>query len=158
MRRVVVLAAAAFGCLPVLGASAAPDGAVAVDGQVEHKLQLTIDALKAMPQTAIEVSFETGHGTQSGHYTGVLLWTVIQEAGITEAPDSKAKHHLQHPLVVTGRDGYSVVVSVGEIDPDLEGKQVLLTDDDPANGVRLIVPGDKHGARDVRDVTRVEVE
>lgn len=147
----------AFGCLLALGAGAAPDGAVSVGGEVEHKLQLTIDALKAMPQTEIDVSFETAHGTQSGHYTGVLLWNVIQQAAIAEAPDSKAKHHLRHPLIVTGRDGYAVVVAVGEIDPDLEGKQVILTDDDAANGVRLIVPGDKHGARDVRDVVRVEV-
>jgi hypothetical protein len=153
-----IIGASLFGCALASGAFAAPEGGVAVQGQVEHALELTIAALKAMPQTAVDVSFETGHGTQSGHYTGVLLWQVIEQAGIVEAPGSKAKHHLQHPLVVTGRDGYSVVVAVGEIDPDLEGKQVILTDDDEAGSVRLIVPGDKHGARDVRDVVRVEVE
>ena len=51
---------------------------------------------------------------------------------------------------------------MAEIDPEFEGKQVLLAYpmDDHAIGVgrlRLVVPGDKRGGRSVRDVARIEV-
>jgi hypothetical protein len=65
-------------------------------------------------------------------------------------------------LVVRAQDGYAAVLSIGEIDPALEGKAVILAyrqDDRPGDlpALKLIVPGDKMGARMVRDVTEVEV-
>ncbi|HEX4081153.1 MAG TPA: hypothetical protein VHX61_19995 [Rhizomicrobium sp.] len=46
--------------------------------------------------------------------------------------------------------------------PDFEGKNVILAYAKdgklaPADGIRLIVPGDHHGGRDVRDVVTIEV-
>jgi DMSO/TMAO reductase YedYZ molybdopterin-dependent catalytic subunit len=160
MKRAGVLAAALLGFSVVANAGAALDAApgIAVDGHAEHALRLTIDDLKALPQSAVDVTFTTGHGPQSGHFTGVLLWDVIQKAGIVDEAGAKTKHHLQHALLVVGRDGYAVVVSLGEIDPEFEGKTVLLTDDNAAEGVRLVVPGDKAGGRNVRDVVRIEIE
>ena len=155
MRWVGLLAAAAL----ALGAAdaPAPDG-LTVDGHAEHALHLTLAQLKAMPQHELDLSFETGHGPQSGHYTGALLWDVVQQAGIVDAPGAKAKHHLQHALCVTGRDGYVVAVALGEIDPDFEGKSLILDEDSEAGKIRLVVPGDKHGGRNVRDVVRIEIE
>ena len=145
--------------LALAGQAAADDApGIAVAGHAEHPLRLGLPDLKALPQHAVDVTFESAHGQQSGHYGGALLWDVVQKAGIAEAPDSKAKHHLQHALLVTGRDGYTVAVAVGEIDPDFEGKTIILTDDGGPGGIRLIVPGDKHGGRDVRDVVRIEVQ
>jgi hypothetical protein len=157
MRLAVPFEAALLGCV-LAGSAVAADDTVAVDGHAEHKLQLSVVDLKAMPQSAVDVTFETGHGPQSGHYAGALLWDVIQKAGITDEPGAKAKHHLQHALIVTGRDGYAVAVSVGEIDPDFANKTVILVDDGAGKGVRLIVPGDRKGGRDVRDVVRIEIE
>ena len=155
MRRLGLLAIAAL----ALGAAdaLAPD-AMTVDGHAEHVLHLTLAQLKAMQQHELDISFETGHGPQSGHYAGALLWDVVQQAGIVDEPSAKAKHHLQHALRVTGRDGYVVAVALGEIDPDFEGKTVILGEDSEAGRIRLIVPGDKHGGRNVRDVVRVEIE
>ena len=65
---------------------------------------------------------------------------------------------------MTASDGYAVVLSEGEVDPDFEGKTVLLAyakDGKPLNpsdGVRLVVPGDHHGGRAVRDVVKIEVQ
>ena len=158
MKRAGLLAAALLGIAAMAGA--APDAAkpITVDGHAEHTLQLGLDDLKALPQNTIDVTFTTGHGLQTGHFTGALLWDVIQKAGIVDEAGAKAKHHLQHTLLVTGRDGYAVAVSLGEIDPEFEGKTVLLTDDNAAEGVRLVVPGDKAGGRSVRDVVRIEIE
>ena len=85
----------------------------------------------------------------------------MQEAGIAEA---KGNHpDLRHALFVTGSDGYVVTLGFGEIDPDFEGKQAIIAyarDGAPlpeTDGLRLIVPGDKHGGRDVKDVAKIEV-
>lgn len=65
---------------------------------------------------------------------------------------------------VAGSDDYVIAVAMGEIEPNLEAKQILvayLRDGkpvDPAGSVRVVVPGDKHGARSVRDVTRITVK
>ena len=151
----LALAAALFG---LAGSAYAAEPAVDVNGHAEHVLHLTAADLKALPQVSADVSFETGHGQESAHYTGALLWDIVGKAGITDEPGAKAKHHLQHALLVTGRDGYAVAVAIGEIDPDFENKTVLLVDDGAEKGLRLVVPGDKKGGRAVRDVVRIEIE
>ncbi len=143
--------------IPALAGSVSGTG-IAVGGHVEHALHLTITELNAMPRHSVDVAFETSHGPQSGHFSGALLWDLVEKSGIAEGSGTKSKHHLQHAVLITGRDGYAVTVSVGEIDPDFEGKSVILADDDAAKGARLIVPGDKHGGRDVRDVVSIDIE
>ena len=152
------LAAAVLVGLIWAGQAGAAEPALDVAGHAEHTLHLTAADLKALPQAAADISFETGHGQESAHYAGALLWDVVEKVGITDEPGAKAKHHLQHALLVTGRDGYQVAVAIGEIDPEFENKTVLLVDDGPEKGIRLVVPGDKHGGRAVRDVVKIEIE
>ncbi len=151
---------------PARPATAADPGTVdelVIDGSVDHVLRLGSTELKAIPATVVDVSYATGHGEETGHFSGTLLWTLIERAGIA-GDGAKPKHHLGHSLLVTGRDGYAVTLSVGELDPDFEGKSVILAyarDDKPtppAEGLRLVVPGDKKGGRSVRDVVRIEVK
>ena len=146
--------------LAVLLQAAVPAGAdpapsIVLDGKVEHTLTLTADALKALPQASVDASFATDHGDLAGHLTGVLLWDLVKQAGLVRDPAAKSAHQLQRVLLVSGRDGYTVAIAIGEIDPLFEGKSVLLTDD---GAPRLIVPGDRRGARNVHDVARIEVE
>ena len=75
---------------------------------------------------------------------------------------SEPRTRLRHTIVVTGRDGYAVVLALAEIDPEFEGKQVVLAyrrDGQPMNGheLRLVVPGDRRGGRSVRDVVRIDL-
>ncbi len=63
---------------------------------------------------------------------------------------------------MTGADGYTVAVAIGEMDPEFEGKSVILayTKDGqkiPGTGLRLVVPGDQRGGRSVHDMVRVEI-
>lgn len=128
--------------------------------QVEQANPLDPAALSGLAQVEVAVAFQTGHGPEQGRYSGPLLWAALGSAGAI--PPGAAKTRLAHSVVVTGRDGYAVVVAFGEIDPEFEGKQVILAtrqDDHPigAGELRLIVPGDRHGGRAVHDVVRVEV-
>jgi hypothetical protein len=68
---------------------------------------------------------------------------------------------LHHTIKITATDGYFVILSTGEIAPDLGGKPALVAyqhGDDPPGGFRLVMPGDKHGARNARDITAIDVE
>jgi hypothetical protein len=64
---------------------------------------------------------------------------------------------------ITGADGYTALIALGEIAPQFEGKKVLLDHEMngfslPGRALRLIVPGDGLGGRSVRDVVRIDVE
>jgi hypothetical protein len=92
----------------------------------------------------------------------VLLWTLLGEVGGIDDPAKGAELH--HTISITGRDGYLVVISTGEIAPDFGGKPAMvayerdgeeLRDD---KGLRVVMPGDKHSGRYVRDVVEIEVK
>jgi hypothetical protein len=131
---------------------------VAVAGAVQHPETLSADDLRKLPPVSVSISFETDKGAESASYTGALLWNVVAAAVPVDAPGKNTK--LRHTILVTGRDGYAVAISEGEIDPAFEGKSVLLAydkDGTALDGVRLVVPGDHHGGRAVRDVVRIDV-
>jgi DMSO/TMAO reductase YedYZ molybdopterin-dependent catalytic subunit len=131
-------------------------------GLVQQPGSFTLDDLKNLPATRETVSFIGEHGQEKATYTGVLLWTLLDKAG--GLADSGKRPDLRHTLTVTGRDGYIVVLSLGELDPDFGGNAAIIAYSrdgkpyDPARGFRLVVPGDKHGGRDVRDVTNIDVK
>jgi hypothetical protein len=113
-----------------------------------------------MPPITVDVDFATGGGRKSETYTGVSLWSLLKKAATVDAPGKNAA--LLHTLTIIGRDGYGVALAIGEIDPHYEGKQVILAyqGGEPTasfEALRLVVPGDAHGGRSVRDVVRIEV-
>jgi len=76
----------------------AADTGLTIDGQVQKTEYLTASDLQAFSATSVSVSFVTGHGQESGNYTGVLLWTLLGNASITD-PDPKL--HPRHTILVT---------------------------------------------------------
>lgn len=153
---------AVFTWLVLIGAPAQAADGLTIGGQVQNPQRLTAQDLQKLPQTEISVSFVTGHGQEAGTYSGALLWTVLSNAILINGPGKGAL--LRHVITVTGRDGYAVVLSAGELAPEFEGKAVILAIAQdgqklpPEDGIRLIVPGDKHGGRAVRDVAKIDVE
>ncbi len=140
----------------------AADAGLTIDGQVQKSERISLSDLQALPPTSVSVSFVTGHGQETGTYTGVPLWTLLTNASIV---DADPKQHLRHTILVTsGADGYAVAFSIGEVDPKFEGKSVIIAyakDGKPLSaedGLRLIVPGDVHGGRAVKDVSHIEVK
>jgi DMSO/TMAO reductase YedYZ molybdopterin-dependent catalytic subunit len=148
-------------CVLFPAANAEAARSLTIDGRVAQKLHLAPADLMAMPTKEAEISFQTGHGAEKATYKGVELWDLVQRAKLADEKGNRPDLH--HFALVTGRDGYAVVIALGEIDPDFEGKDVLIAyekDGEPLgakDGLRLVVPGDKHGGRAVRDVVRVEI-
>ncbi|MFN6568402.1 hypothetical protein [Dendronalium sp. ChiSLP03b] len=122
--------------------------------------------------TEITVSFQTGSGPRTETYYGIPLWELINnpKAGGGLKPGNSGVNtknsFLRQYVLVDATDCYGAVVAIGEIQPNFEGKTVLvafekkasdgtvipLTDDGFA---RLVVPGDKAGGRYVSNVTNI---
>jgi DMSO/TMAO reductase YedYZ molybdopterin-dependent catalytic subunit len=132
---------------------------VMVDGQVRQPHPWSLAELKAQAPVSTEVTYLTGHGEEHARFTGVPLWTLLGAAKL--ADESGKLPELRHAVLVTGRDGYAVMLSYGEFDPEFEGKAVLLAwqrDGKDLDAPQLVVPGDKRGGRYVHDVARIEVK
>jgi DMSO/TMAO reductase YedYZ molybdopterin-dependent catalytic subunit len=154
----------AFGLLTFAASSAtAQPVSIALGGAFDHPGNITLDELRALPATTENVFFSTGHGPVNASFTGVLLWTVLERAGMKLDP--KAHNAvLRKYVVVTGSDGYVALFSLGELDPEFGAAQVILAyqqDGKPlgaASGwLRLIVPGDKGGGRDVIKIATIDL-
>ncbi len=152
---------ASLAALPALAQEPAGKPAPSLDigGRIEHPRTVTLAELQAMPAATVEVDSTTSKGVQHVKYTGPLLWTLMQAAQPVDDP-SGGNTALQHTMLARGQDGYAVALSIGEIDPRMEGKPVLVAvtrDGEPVNHLRLVVPGDVHAARSVRDLASIEV-
>lgn len=132
--------------------------AVALSGGIKDPRTLALADLQALPAVTVEVTVAAAQGPRRITYTGALLWPLLQAAAPVDAPGHATQH--QHVLMARGSDGYAVAVAFGEMDPHLEGKQVLIAyamDGLPLPAPRLVVPGDSHGARAVHDLAAIEV-
>lgn len=155
--RLGVAALAAVTMLWPLAADAAP----LLGGLVKTPLTLDQATLEALPKTSLDVSFETATGKESGSYTGVLLADLVAKAEPIVGDGKNAA--LQHTLLITGTDGYAVAVAFGEFDAKFGAKAVLLAYKSAGGDVtfehlRLLVPGDIHGGRAVKDVASIDVK
>ena len=134
-------------------------GLSVIDGP-DASLVLSPQMLAALPAVSLDVSFGTGKGPVHAHFAGPLLWTVLVKAGAVDL--AKPRRQAGQTILVTGKDGYTAALAIGEISPDFEGKSVILAesmDGQALSGghLRLIIPGDRRGARDVSNVVRIAV-
>lgn len=138
---------------------AAGAGGFELAGLVTAPGTITADDLHAFAPQTVDVTFASGQGDQAHTYTGVLLWDVLDKAGMTLNAD--VKNDILHKYVVlTATDGYEVVISLGEIDPGFGANPYLLAWEEDGAAlplVRLVLPGDIKGGRYVSDVVKIEV-
>ena len=150
-----VIVAVALGA----GPAAAQSPELALEGKVRQPQRWTLESLKKMPAEHADVSYQTDRGPVSASFTGVLLWSLIEAAGGID--DSAKNPELRHAIRITAKDGYVVVTSGGEIAPDFGAKGVIVAygrDGKPLDDFRIVMPGDKHGGRNVRDVVSINIE
>jgi DMSO/TMAO reductase YedYZ molybdopterin-dependent catalytic subunit len=153
------LAALLF-CAAFLAAQTAPELKLVVTGDVPTPLTLTAKDLAAMPRESAAVDDPDGGKTT---YEGVPLQEILKKAGIPFGRQMRGKD-LAGYVLAEAKDGYAVVFSLGELDPDLGGARVLVADKrdgkplfEYQGPVRLVLPADKAGARSVRMLEKLEV-
>ena len=134
-----------------------------IEGLVQHPQTYTLSTLSSLPQTRLNVDFYTGSGPVTASYTGVLLWDLLNAAGVITDPSNK-NDLLRRVVAVVGSDGYVAVYSLGELAPQFGGEQVIVAY--AVNGAPLagasgfaetIAPGDKAGGRAVNRIAHIIV-
>lgn len=136
---------------------------ISIDGAVIAPATLTVADLQAFPAETLDVTYEAG-GTPEDHtFTGTPLIGVIEDIGLDVADDARNPLLMTY-LVITAKDGYQVVMSGGELDPNFgdvpiylawEQDGAALTGDE--GPLRLVVPGDTRGGRYVSGIVSIEV-
>ncbi len=116
--------------------------------------------LATMPRTSVTVKQPDGRGVT---HQGVLMAELLKRAG---APLGKALRGdaMASYVVATATDGYRVLFSLAELDPEFTGSEIIVAD--RTNGqplladqgpIRIVVPKDLAGARSIRMLERIEV-
>jgi len=148
---------------------AAPDAglpAPTVDGPGGRRL--TLDAATLTRLGRVEESW-TSRGT-TRKVSGVSLQKILAEVGVEPGemgsglkPSQKVRG-LRQVVVVTARDGFQAVFSVGELIPELGPTRVLVVDqvdgkalDGSEGPVRLVVLTDQAPSRSARQIQRIQV-
>jgi hypothetical protein len=114
-----------------------------------------------LPHVAITV--HNGHTNASETYSGVPLATLLARIN---APLGKELHGeaMTSYLVAAGSDGYSVVLSLAEVDPSFHEGQVLVVDTRDGQPLgnygpfQLIVSDDKRPARWVHNLVSITLQ
>jgi hypothetical protein len=137
-----------------------------LSGAVADPTIITPETLSALNQSTTETAiYLAGPTPTTDTYTGVSLWTLIQDAGLLTDPSIK-NDLLRFAVVATGSDGYRAVISLGEIDPAFGNQPDLVAYADTAgqlgpNGsdgaMRLVLPGDYAGGRYVSNIVSLQV-
>lgn len=127
-----------------------------VSGAVGKRATFDLAALQAQPAVTLTVGSNT--------YTGVSLWTLLNDASVGLKPDTAVRNPvLSMYAVVVGSDGYRAVVSLAEIAPESGNRMALVAyslNGTPLgrNGMaRLVMAGDVKPGRSVARLAAIEV-
>ena len=134
--------------------------ALRVSGEVPTHLELSANDLAGFHRQTLSVTDE--HGTRA-EYAGVPVAEILRRAGAPLGKELRGPN-MAMGVIARGSDGYRVLFSLMEFDPAFNDHDVLLADhrdgkllDTREGPLRLIVAGDKRGARWVRGVIAFEV-
>jgi DMSO/TMAO reductase YedYZ molybdopterin-dependent catalytic subunit len=140
--------------------STVPEVKLVVTGDVPTPLTLTAADFASMPRESVETADSDGTKTT---YEGVPLQEILKKAGIPFGRQMRGKD-LAGYVLASAKDGYEIVFSLGELDPDLGGVRAIVADKRDGKPlfqyqgpIRLVLPGDKAGARSVRMLEKLEV-
>jgi hypothetical protein len=133
-----------------------------VTGDANHSpLNLSLTDFRALRHVNVKV--HNGHTNTDETYSGVPLAALLAKVDAPLGENLRGKA-LNNYVVATGADGYSVVLSLGEIDLSFHGGQIVVADSRDGQPLttsgpyQLIVPEDKRPARWVRNLVTISME
>lgn len=128
-----------------------------VGGQVPAPAEWTASDWARLPRAEVRANDRQGRAVT---YSGVTLCDVLRAAGVKLGEAAMpSRETVASYVVVEGADGYRAVFALAELDPAQTDRVILLADRKDgqplpaAEGpLRVVVPGEKHPARWVRQV------
>jgi DMSO/TMAO reductase YedYZ molybdopterin-dependent catalytic subunit len=131
-----------------------------VEGEVQKPLKLLESDLRNMKQSEVTAK---DHGGQQRLYKGVALFDILNEAGVTLGSQLRGKNLVKY-VIIEAADGYEVIFSLPEMDPEFTAQTILLAFEVDGKALpkgegpfRMVVPNDKKHARWIRGITTIRV-
>ena len=133
---------------------------LSINGDVATPLVLTAADIAKLPRKKISALDPSGNQAE---YEGVLLGSILKRAGVPLGEELRGKA-LASYILAKAHDGYQVVFTIAELDPQLGDQTILVADQ--VNGkplpkdqgpFRLVLPNDKAAARWIRGVESIEI-
>lgn len=127
----------------------------------DQTLTFTAEEFAALPHTELKLAEQADKDART--YAGVPLRELLARAG---APlgDKLRGPALLTSVIVRCKDNYAVLFSLAEFDENFSSRLILLADREEgeilppsAAPLRLVLPGDKRGARSAKQVTSIEI-
>lgn len=147
--------------LVAVTAFAQKDQTLSVTGEVATPLTLTRQDLSMYKSVTTQVK---DRDNKTHEFRGVPLFEILKKAGVTTGSQLRGENLAKY-LLIGAADGYEVVCSLPEIDPEFTDQVVLLAfekDGQPLpvgeGAFRLIAPNDKKQARWVRELRTIKVQ
>jgi hypothetical protein len=122
---------------------------------------LSLADFHALPHITIKA--HNGHTNTEETYSGVLVESLLAKANAPVGKEFR-KEALKRYLLASGTDGYSVVLSLAEVDSGFHAGQVIVADERDGQPLgkygpfQLIVPGDTRPARWVHNLNAIRVQ
>ncbi|NIJ52522.1 molybdopterin-dependent oxidoreductase [Dyadobacter arcticus] len=133
---------------------------LSIGGEVTTPLELKLSDLSSFKQVSHKVKDRDG---KEHVFAGVALIELLEKAGVTTGAKLRGENLAKY-LLITAADGYEVLYSLAEIDPEFTDQIILLatTKDGQPFGTgegpfRIITPNDKKPARWIREVRSIKV-
>jgi DMSO/TMAO reductase YedYZ molybdopterin-dependent catalytic subunit len=132
---------------------------ITVDGDIDNPIELTASDLRSMSRIKVPSHDRDGDAT----FEGVRLSDIVKRAK-PRLGEKPMRGTSRGTVLVKGADGYQVVFSLVEIDPDFNDNNIILADQrngkplpDPQGPFQIIAPNDKIHARWVRQVVALKI-
>jgi DMSO/TMAO reductase YedYZ molybdopterin-dependent catalytic subunit len=144
-----------------LAAQVAPrTNTLAIGGDVPAPIVITPAEFQSFPRTTVTLTDEQ---KRTRTFEGTLLANVLKRAG-TQMGEKLRGQNMAAYILCTAFDGYEVVFSLPEVDPNFADNNIIIADTvdgkplTPDEGpFRIITPRDKRGARAMRTVQKIDV-
>lgn len=149
-----------FLCAPIALGQQLSERFITVEGEVTRPLRLTVKELEKYPTHELKAKDKQG---REHSYKGTLLALVLDSAGVTLGAQLKGDN-LAKCVLVKAADGYEVIYSLAEIDPELSANTILLAtqvDGKPLPAgegpFRIVNPSDTRPARWIREISSIKI-
>lgn len=133
---------------------------IAIDGEVTKRLKITMADMSKYPADQVTTKDRDG---KEHIFRGTLLVNLLVDAGVPLGKELRGEKLLKY-LVIDAEDGYKVVFTLAETDPEFSASPLLLATHVDGNPLpasegpfRLIAPQDKRPTRWVRQVSRIKI-
>lgn len=133
---------------------------ITVEGEVTKPLKLTTQDLEKFPSTEVKAKDRDG---KEHTFKGTLLSIVLDSAGVTLGKELRGENLVKYVLIKAA-DGYEVVYSLPEIDPEFTSNTILLATHVDGKTLpkgegpfRLVAPQDKRPARWIREISAIKI-